>query len=503
MIDAYKKRATRISAGLVLIVLSSIPLWVAYRHPPFLNDDTYITLTYAKSIAAGRGFVFNQPPATLGTTTPLLALVVAGTSSILPGVEVSKIAVLFTALCWIGIIWGVYLGRERLGLSRWQAVTVGGVVIASGWIGFLGMEAYLFAFLLIFTMILYLQRRWLSSGVLVGLLFLTRGEGILMLPTLLLYRLGQTWNERSRARLRIDSPSLKLVFGCLLVVLVWSVYAWSTFGYILPNTLSAKAAQRSAGHWESFSHRLLQDWLPTWGRQFAFSPWPRLNLWWILASIGLGVVLLKKRQWLILVIWMSFYTAGYAILDVAGYWWYQLPILFVVQLLVALGLAAVEELATTLDGKANLLGHALAIVLVVAVTTLLARPRVTAILRGTGDLRASSYLALADWINENTDPAQSIAYLEIGYLGYHTDNRIVDLMGLVTPGISPYIAEGDFASGFWAYEPDYFIYLPDFSWALASIREDPRFEQRYRAVTTLPGPRETDFAIYARVGPSG
>ena len=91
------------------------------------------------------------------------------------------------------------------------------------------------------------------------------------------------------------------------------------------------------------------------------------------------------------------------------------------------------------------------------------------------------------------------SFIEVGYLGYYTDNRIVDLAGLVVPDIVPYIAEGDFAWGFWHHQPDYYIYLSDFDWALGSIRADPRFDQQYQLKATLPGPREIDFAVYKRV----
>ena len=63
----------------------------------------------------------------------------------------------------------------------------------------------------------------------------------------------------------------------------------------------------------------------------------------------------------------------------------------------------------------------------------------------------------------------------------------------------PHIANKDFAWGFWHYQPDYYVYLSDFDWASGSIKNDPRFDQQYKSVMTLPGPRTTDFVIYKRV----
>lgn len=89
-----------------------------------------------------------------------------------------------------------------------------------------------------------------------------------------------------------------------------------------------------------------------------------------------------------------------------------------------------------------------------------------------------------------------MAYIEIGYLGYYTDNRIIDLAGLTLPDLVPHIAEGDFAYGFWHYTPDYYVYLPEFDWALGNIRANPEFDRQYQPVVTLPGPSESDFVIY-------
>ena len=478
----------------LLLVASLFPLWVASLSHRFLNDDTYITLTYAKSLAAGRGFVFNHPPATLGTTTPLFTLLVAALSILFPWVETSYIAVLFTALCWVGIVWVIFVFRQHLSLADWQAVVVGLVIIASGWVGFLGMEAYLFAFLLVLSIALFYRRQWLLTGSSVGLLFLTRGEGILMLPLLVASSL--IWKRSKQSTSDMIRPALLIIVGFLIPFSIWSAYAQLTFGIILPTTLDVKMAQEQSGLWSSFPTRLLQ-WIPSWEQQFAPTDLPILNFWWLLIIIGAGTVIVKHRKWLLLLTWMGSYIAGYTALQVAGYWWYQLPILFVLQILAALGLIRVVQVASGPEGRLGLVGQIVAVAMILLTILLLIGPRINQVLAHTGDQRAPYYLELCRWLEENTQPSQSVAYIEIGYLGYYTDNHIIDLTGLTTPGIVDHITEGDFAWGFWQNEPDYFVYLPDFDWALGEIRADPRFEQLYQPVATLSGSREANFVIYA------
>ena len=112
------------------MALPASVVWVAATYGLFLNDDAFITLTYAKNLAAGQGFVYNQGPATLGTTSPLLTFLVAGLSVFLPRVEIPTLAVYLTTFCWIGIAWTFYLFRATWNLSAWQAVVVGVVSLA-------------------------------------------------------------------------------------------------------------------------------------------------------------------------------------------------------------------------------------------------------------------------------------------------------------------------------------------------------------------------------------
>ncbi|MGD9315475.1 MAG: hypothetical protein PVG56_01470 [Anaerolineae bacterium] len=505
-----------------------MPLWVAWTYSPFLNDDALVTLTYAKNLAAGRGFVYNQGPASLGTTSPLLALLIAGLSIILPGVEIPTLAVFLTAFCWLGIAWTFFLFRASWNIPEWQAVVVGLVILASGWVTFLGMEAYLFAFLLVLGFSLFFARHYFLAGLATGLLLLTRGEGVLVLFVQIGFYGVAEWSEKRHLDAEMLKPLLRLMLGFFLPAVIWFGYVALTFGGILPNTLSAKRAQGQSGLWQSLPRRLLKEWLPTWGQQFAIKGYPFFSLWWVVVLIGLVSAALFRRRWLAFGAWIVLYIAGYALLKVSAYWWYQLPILFVLHLFFALGLSqSLEWLAGSRQPRAadnhlsdqvprntdqgmratvtsffdrvpRPLRVGLALVIAFFFLVGLLRPTLDAALNYEGDPRGESYVELSNWLRERVEPAESVAYIEIGYLGFYTNNQIIDLAGLLLPEITPHIAAEDFAWGFWHYEPDYYIYLPDFDWALAEIRADPRFDQRYQAVATLPGPRESDFVIFKR-----
>lgn len=512
----------------LLAIASLLPIWVALTYSPFLNDDAFITLTYAKNLAAGRGFVFNQGPASLGTTSPLLTFLVAGLAVILPGVEIPTLAVFLTAFCWIGIAWTFFLFRASWNVSEWQAIVVGMVILASGWVTFLGMEAYLFAFLLVLGLSLFLARHYFVAGLVTGLLFLTRGEGVLVLFVQIGFYAVAEWSKKRHLDAEMLKPLLRLILGFSLPAIMWFGYVALTFGGILPNTLGAKRAQGQSGLWRSLPHRLLKEWLPTWGQQFAIPGYPFFSLWWVMVLIGLVSAALFRRRWLVFGAWIVLYIGGYALLQVSAYWWYQLPILFVLHLFFALGLiqslewlvgsrrprAAVGQLSgqvprnrnqgmrATVTSFSHRLPRSVRVGLAVVVAFFflfgLFKPTVDAALNYEGDPRGESYVELSNWLRESVEPAESVAYFEIGYLGFYTDNQIIDLAGLLLPEITPHIATEDLAWGFWHYEPDYYVYLPDFDWALEEIRADPRFDERYQAVATLSGPGDSDFVIFRR-----
>ncbi len=483
----------------LLVFISLFPLITAYHYPAFLSDDSYITLTYAKNLASGNGFVFNHSPAVLGTTTPLFTIAIAGLALVFPKVDIPVIAVFLTAFCWFGIVWIIFFFRKEWGLENWQLCILALVLIGSGWVDSLGMEVYPFAFLLVLSLSLFLSKRYWLTGFISGLLFLTRGEGVLVLAVFLIALTIQHWITRKSIDVELAQNILKLVVGFTLPVLFWIAYAHFTFGSFLPNTLAAKQAQGQTGLWRPFLQRLTNEWMPVWGKPFSFEVLPFVNFWWVIVLIGFIDVLLRKHKWLIPVGWITLYISGYILLNVSAYWWYQFPILFVLNLFFGLGIIKVVEILTR-HIKPRYLSLGISFLFTIVFVFVLAKPTFEGMLAYQGDPRGESYVALSRWFREHTNSSESIAYIEIGYLGYYTDNRIIDLAGLVLTDVPPHIAEGDFAWGFWQYKPDYYVYLPDFDWVLASIRADSRFDQQYEPIATMRGPRETNFIIYERIG---
>lgn len=481
---------------IVLCLCSLVPIVAALSvDHRLLGDDPLITLTYAKNIAAGNGFVFNQGAPVLGTTTPLFALVIGLLMAILPAPG-TAIAVWVTALSWVGLIWIFYVCRDAFGIRVELAAWIGAAIAASGWIAHLGMEAYPFALLLVATLGATYSGRPLAAGVLGGLLFLTRGEGILLFG---LAGLAGTWiwlrgkGERSPALLRL--PPLLMAIGFLIPLGLWSLYAMPTFGNIFPNTLAAKIAQVESGLWPAFQTRLVGDWIPGWkiGPSLGFT---MLNLSFLLAAFGLVRCARDYPRLLIFPVWALAYVSGYALLGVPGYPWYRLPIEFVLIVLLAVGLGGLASLlgaaseATWRRRTAHLPGLVVIVMLAFGASfDDIRRPPVRE--------KDRAYLELAEWFDRHGSRNERIAYMEIGYLGYYTDLGIVDLVGLVTPEITSRVAARDFTTGFWELEPEYLVSL-ERSRFILPILDNPEFAPRYERVAELEGFDGLGLSVFRR-----
>lgn len=470
-----------------VLLASLFPLWAMMQNLDHRNDDAYITLTYAKSLAAGEGWRYNGGSVALGTTTPLFALVVAGLARLLPDMELAHLAVAWGVGCWIGTAWLLFLGHQTFGLTRWGGTLAALVVLWQGgwWMRALGMEG---AFLIAGVMVaIWFTARGnaLASGLVSALLFLIRPEGLAMVPLAgawLLWHHRPTWK---RTLLRFGAGAA-LILGC------WSLYAVLTFGSLLPASASAKMAQGALWSGESFLEKLVREWLPPLAARYG--PSALLSLLWPLVGVGVGATLRQRGPLLLLAAWVTLFLLGYGYLQAPAYWWYMLPLLFALWLFAGVGLAVLAHQ----PGRGwRWVGVALTLFFL-GVTL---QRGVESLQRGQGDVRAETYLATAAWLRENTPPGSTVAFVEIGYLGYYTDNRIVDLVGLIEPAFTANGARLDLASNFWQAQPDYLLYHPAFDWLLAAIVEDGRFRSQYRLAAQLPSHLGSPLHVYERVAP--
>jgi hypothetical protein len=108
------------------------------------------------------------------------------------------------------------------------------------------------------------------------------------------------------------------------------------------------------------------------------------------------------------------------------------------------------------------------------------------------------YKQAADWLRQNSRPEDSVAYVEIGVLGYYSRRPLEDQMGLVTPRVLPFVRRNDLAGGFLTKPTEYVMFHT--RGRMAPIVQAPWFPAAYEEVAQFRdrGFRAGKLVIYRR-----
>jgi len=219
-------------AGLFcLVIFGALVNYQTFRD--YVFEDSYITYSYAQSLAAGEGLVFNQSERVLGTTTPFYALLLGLLGMLGCDIPAASGAIFAASLGGIGLIGALLLGR----FGAWRAGLFFALLTAWGsgdWLWLWGMETPFYTAILLGALWLLLEERPLGAGICLGIAFVTRYDAALFVISLLLL-------ESVRKR-RLP---LRCACAAACVALPWLAFAQLYYGSVLPNTLGAKMASTS------------------------------------------------------------------------------------------------------------------------------------------------------------------------------------------------------------------------------------------------------------------
>jgi len=249
---------------LLALSLAWVSAWLWFTWP-YWEDDAYIHLEYARSLAEGHGFMFNNRLSN-GDTSPLWVLGLALPMKLgVPGLWVSKLLTLLCCVATLGMLWRfTRLLLEDLtlppgGHRDWPLALFVSSPYFCYW-AFSGMEAVAAAGWVMLQSSLLMPRRASHGTLLAAAVCL--GLGPLLRPELLLMFIAGApfllWQAKSVLQGRSPSTRFWTAVAILVAVSwplgVWATYALDTFGHVMPNTNAAK--QAPPGTWVSL--RLLQ-----------------------------------------------------------------------------------------------------------------------------------------------------------------------------------------------------------------------------------------------------
>ena len=432
-----------------------------YYRVGFPLDDSWIHLTYARNLALFGEWAFQPGKPSAGSTAPLW------TALLSIGFFLNLAPYIWTYFLGVLLLWGLGVSGEmvvrRISSSYQGRIPWVGLFLILEWhmvwSAASGMETLLHALLIMMVlgMLMSGSRRFMAFGLLAGLSVWIRPDGITLLGPIAVYAMAGTegWKKRWRDLSLFVIGFASLFFPYLLFNLVLA-------GTPMPNTFYAKQAEYVG--WQAL------PFLSRFGQlSLQFLTGPSLAL--LPGAIGWFIISLRKRDWGTLagMVWF----AGYLFLYVERLPVYQhgryimpaMPIFFL------WGMAAIMKFANSkklgryhwvfVAGWNFLVG-----VLCVAFWLIGANAYAKDVA-----LIESEMIVSAKWVAENVPQNEVVAAHDIGALGYYDNHDLIDLAGLVSPEVIPFIRDEEKLAEF-LDEKDvkYFIAFPTFypllsSWA--------------------------------------
>ncbi len=215
-------------------------------------DDGWIHFRFARNLAEGYGFCFNQGQPIGGSTAPLWTVTLALVYRLTGELLVSSFVVGILFLILSGLL--VYEIGLLVSGSQVFALATGLVAVSLGrltWGALSGMEISLSVFLTLLGVYLYLRDRQppasksLSSTVVFALAALARPESYVLFFVSLLDRLlmALLFYRKQTACKSFALNVLKHVVVFLLIVSPYALFCYVTSGSFLPHTFSAKVGR--------------------------------------------------------------------------------------------------------------------------------------------------------------------------------------------------------------------------------------------------------------------
>jgi len=400
----------------------------------FPLDDAWIHQTYARNLAqyGEWSFVHDQPSA--GSTAPLwtAALAIGDLLGLGPYVWTYFLGWLILAMSGIA---GLWIFQTIISEKANWSLPAGMLLVTEwhlAWSAVSGMETGLFVFWVLIIMGLILARRqsWVWIGFLIGLGVWIRPDAITLIGPA-----GMTCMLDSNGHRERFSRGLGLVVGFTLPFGAYMIWNRVLAGTWWPNTFYAKQAE--------YAIELLEPWWMRFGEQIA------------LPNIGVGSLLLpgfiyycveavRLKKWGILAgaIWAIGYLVLYAIRLPVTYQHgrYAMPMMPIYILWGFAGiLTLIKPFSRILWRRVLSRSWLLAIGIVCLAFWVLGA-------RTYGKDVAfieSEMVSAARWVAGHTEENATIAVHDIGALGYFGNRRILDLAGLVSPEVIPFIRDED------------------------------------------------------------
>lgn len=430
---------------------------VMYR-TGFPLDDSWIFQTYARNLAMRGEWAFLPGQPSGGSTAPLWSALLS-----------LGFRIHLAPYAWAYFVGGLLLAflavetefamRQQVGHYRGVIPWAGLLMIFEwhmAWSAVSGMETLLHS-LLVLTVIVSLLRKpvpWAFLGILVGLSVWVRPDGLTLLgPVLFAAVFGEkSWGKRGRAVV-----AALVGFGALF--LVYILFNLLLAGTALPTTFYAKQAEYISWQQTPFWTRIINVTL-----RFLAGPAMILLPGYIIAAVDA----VRRKEWgrVAGVLWVLGYLGLYLLrLPAYQHGRYIMPAMPVFIFLGLMGFfCAFRQPVQNRVLRLVRLAWKIAIGMFCVTFWL-----VGAQYYGQ-DVRfiESEMVDTAKWVAKNIPQESLLAVHDIGAMGYFGEHKMVDLAGLISPDVIPFIRDEErIAAHLDEKHVDYLVVFPDWYNTLA------------------------------------
>lgn len=492
------RRHMLIPAAALVVVALYLGMSAATGTLGFPLDDAWIHQTYARNLVRSGHWEFIPGIISSGSTAPLWTLLLAvGYLVRIPYlIWANLLGVISLVLLAQGgmRLWG-QLWPEQCHLA-WLAGLAMTVTWPLAWAALSGMETLLFPALGIWILVFFteytsdpyagspkpaatvtpLTHRWplATLGILMGLLILTRPDGVVLL---LLIAVGLSFVYKSMPQRALSI--LKLLAVTLLLLTPYLLFNLKSSGHIWPNTFYAKQTEYAASLQPPLLSRL--------GRVLFFSLGGPETGWrgssgpqlFLMPGIGFAAWLSLKSDWtrkrvhhLLPLLWAGGHLFLYA---------WRLPLLYqhgrylaaALPIWVLYGISGWQWILVHITNprirKISTQVAGLSFVMLLLVFSLLgaqAYAQDVAFIEG-------EMVSTAQWLEKNTAEDAIIATHDIGAIGYFAERPLLDLAGLITPEIIPLLADPNALSEYViSSNADYLVTAPGWTYEEVATADD-------------------------------
>ena len=404
----------------------------------FPLDDGWIHQTYARNFAQTGEWAYIPGKTSGGSTSPLWTFLLSLVHLTRTGPFWGTFFIALVLFLSSGVLYQILANRiQPTGFGNWlTALPVFTLFFYFEWhiiwAAVSGMEIilYIFLILLFFNSLLQKKNAWLP-GILIGLAFWTRPDGITLLgPLYFVLVLSEgSLKERWDAIWRSTVAFLPFIGAYFIFNRITAESWW-------PNTFYAKQSEYAILYEINLIQRILQ---------LITQPWISASIVLLPGLVFILIDSIRRSKWMpiAMFLWAFGYVVVYAvrlpvIYQHARYLMPTMPVFYFLGLLGTLNL--INRLNTS-ESQIRLIQFG-------AVTL------VSVLLLGFWALGISAYsedcaiiheemVTTSKWIKDNVSDDEVIAAHDIGALGYFASHDILDLAGLISPEVIPFIRDED------------------------------------------------------------